>query len=179
MAYPDWQSFKDAFKGQFETVDAVIDAKVAIRRLWQGKGTVATYASAFKQYASRTGYSDKDLRDRFYDHLADRIKDGLVLSLRDTAALSDLIDECIKIDNRQIQRAQERGRPIVTNSGGLPPPPNPFNPTPFASPARDPNAMDVDATTTGRSLIDYQKAMRGRCYRCGAKSHCKTEGHHE
>ena len=32
----------------------------------------------FKQYSDRTGWGAVDLRDRFYDHLASRIKDALV-----------------------------------------------------------------------------------------------------
>lgn len=80
LAYATWEDFKNAFKGRFETVDAEVDAKMILKRLWQGRNTVAAYASAFKQYASRTNYSDGDLRDRFYDYLADRIKDALVHS---------------------------------------------------------------------------------------------------
>lgn len=61
LAYRTWDSFKDAFKGRFETVDAEVDAKAILKKLWQNKNTVAAYASAFKQYASRTNYSDGDL----------------------------------------------------------------------------------------------------------------------
>ena len=61
LAYPTWQSFIDAFKARFETVDAVGDAKAMLETLWQGKNTVASYASTFKQYSSRTRYSDTDL----------------------------------------------------------------------------------------------------------------------
>ena len=61
LVYTTWGGFKDAFKARFETVDAVADAKRALENLWQGKDTVASYASMFKQYASRTGYSDTDL----------------------------------------------------------------------------------------------------------------------
>jgi hypothetical protein len=183
LAYPTWTGFRDAFKGRFETVDAVIDAKQALKYLWQGKNTVAAYTATFKQYASRTGYSDRDLRDRFYDHLADRIKDALVASTKDTTLLNDLVEECIRIDNRQIQRAREKARftssSYGSGPGSGPPPPSPFNPIPFSSPTRDPNAMDVDATTTGRSSDDYRKFMAGKCYGCGSRSHLKANGHHE
>lgn len=181
LLYPTWNTFRDAFKGRFETVNAEVDAKQALKYLWQGKNSVASYAATFKQYASRTGYSDKDLRDRFYEHLADRIKDALVMSNKDTSLINDLIEESIRIDTRQMQRAREKGRTTITSPGsssGLLPS-SPFNPIPFTSPARDPNAMDVDATTTGRSAEDYRRFMAGKCYGCGSKAHRKAEGHHE
>lgn len=91
------------------------------------------------------------------------------------------MDECIKIDTRQNQRAQEKGRLSTTNpiTGSGAPPPSPYNPIPFATPARDPYAMDVDATTTGRSAEEYRRFMMGKCYGCGSRDHRKADGHHE
>ena len=42
---------------------------------------------------------------------------------------------------------------------------------------RDPNAMDVDATTTGRTNTreEFMRRMRGRCYGCGGTNHAKRE----
>ncbi|KAE9384964.1 hypothetical protein BT96DRAFT_950189 [Gymnopus androsaceus JB14] len=134
-----------------------MDSKEALKHLYQGRQTAAKYASTFKQHASRTGHSDADLRDRFYEHLADCVKDGLVNSANDTDTLQDLIEEAIRIDNRQVTRAVEKGRHIVDSpfSGSI-------NPTPFMASARDPNAMDVDATTTTRrSSNDFNQMMRG------------------
>ena len=76
--YANWEEFKKAFKARFETADHVVDAKEVLKNLWQGRNTVAQYAATFKQYSNCTGYSDQDLCDRFYEHLADRIKDALV-----------------------------------------------------------------------------------------------------
>lgn len=109
LAYPTWESFTNTFEGHFETIDAVVDAKQALKYLWQGKNTVTAYAASFKQYASRTGYSDKDLQDHFYDHLADCIKDALVNTNNNIELMEDLIEESIPIDNHQLQRARERG----------------------------------------------------------------------
>ncbi|KAG2015356.1 hypothetical protein CC2G_008635 [Coprinopsis cinerea AmutBmut pab1-1] len=57
--------------------------------------------------------------------------------------------------------------------------------TPTASsrsaPARDPYAMDIDATRvgpSGRSREDFLQAMRGRCFGCGSSAHIKKDGNH-
>ncbi|KIK60055.1 hypothetical protein GYMLUDRAFT_244833 [Collybiopsis luxurians FD-317 M1] len=86
-------------QAHFETADAVADAKESLKHLWQGRNTVAHYAATFKQHASHTGYSDEDLQDHFYEHLADQIKDALVASQANTNSLKDLIDKAIHIDN--------------------------------------------------------------------------------
>jgi hypothetical protein len=177
VAYPfaAWADFEVAFKNRFETTDATTDAKETLRRLYQGKSTVGQYAATFKQYSTRTGYSPEDLRDRFYDHMADRIKDALVLTDKPTATLEELIKVSIDIDNRQIQREQEKHKsrtpftPATARSSGP-------AAAPYAPPARDPMAMDIDAT---RSADDYRRAMVGRCYGCGSKEHRKADGHHE
>lgn len=179
VAYPfdTWAEFESTFKSRFETTDATADAKDALHRLYQGRSTVGTYAATFKQYGSRTGYSDQDLRDRFYDHLADRIKDALVHTERPTGTLDELMVVAIAIDNRQLQRDREK-KPrnnftsTPTHSGAS------HAPAPFVPPARDPMAMDIDAST-GRTPDDYRRAMMGRCYGCGSKEHRKAEGRHE
>ena len=46
-----------------------------------------------------------------------------------------------------------------------------------SSVGRDPNAMDVDATSTGRSNSreEFVKRMRGRCFGCGGTNHAKKD----
>lgn len=97
--YDTWEEFVTAFKTHFETTDASADAKQPLKRLYQNRTTVGTYASTFQQYADCTGYSDKDLRDRFYNHLADRVKDGLVFTTCPTGSLQELIEAAIDVDN--------------------------------------------------------------------------------
>ena len=176
--YADWDAFKDAFKKRFETASAQEDAKASLKALRQGKHSVAYYASMFKQYSDRTGWGAVDLRDRFYDHLAPRIKDALVNSDRPTGTFAELEKVATDIDLRQIQRAKEEGRQLVVD--------NPTNiehkETPsYFTPTRDPNAMDIDATSTGprRTDEEYRQMMRGRCYGCGSRNHRKADGHHE
>lgn len=175
IAFPfnSWNMFQQAFKARFETADAEVDAKEALRTLWQGRKSVANYVATFKQYSSRTEYSDKDLRDRLYDHLADRVKDGLVNTTSPMKTFDELVNAAIAVDLRQIQRAKEKGKSIVDDTYGST---NPY-PTPYTK--RDPNAMEVDASFTRKSTDDYKKFMVGRCYGCGLREHRKAEGHHE
>ncbi|EEB88902.1 hypothetical protein MPER_13073 [Moniliophthora perniciosa FA553] len=134
----------------------------------------------FKELMSRTGYSEADLRDRFYDHMSGRIKDELVHTARPIGTLEELIEVAIDLDVRIRQRDAEKARrPAATTMPAAPPPvPRPSAPSiaPFAPPARDPNAMEVDAT---KSRLDWIRAMTGKCYGCGSTQHTKANGGHE
>ena len=176
--YADWDEFKAAFKKRFETASAQEDAKAALKALRQGRHSVAYYASMFKQYSDRTGWGAVDLRDRFYDHLASRIKDALVNTDRPIGTFAELEQVATDIDLRQIQRAKEEGKVLVVDN----PTHVEHKETPsYFTPTRDPNAMDIDATNTGprRTDDEYRQMMRGRCYGCGSRNHRKADGHHE
>uniref|UniRef100_A0A0W0FXJ8 Putative Gag protein n=1 Tax=Moniliophthora roreri TaxID=221103 RepID=A0A0W0FXJ8_MONRR len=61
----------------------------------------------------------------------------------------------------------------------IPPPapcPSTASITPFAPPAHDPNAMEVNAT---KSRLDWTCMMAGKCYECGSIQHTKANGNHE
>ncbi|EJF62762.1 hypothetical protein DICSQDRAFT_135718 [Dichomitus squalens LYAD-421 SS1] len=155
-----WTEFRTQFKARFETVDEAVDAKERLRTLWQGTMTVPEYAAWFNELSTRTGYSKADLRDRFYEHLADSIKDELVHMARPNASLDDLITVSSDIDVR---------------------PTAPLHTTPFAPPSRDPNAMDIDATRARRcygcgSTAHVKKDGGHDRDICG---YCRCVGHRE
>ncbi|KAF5379267.1 hypothetical protein D9757_010703 [Collybiopsis confluens] len=104
LMYPNWANFRSAFIARFETADPA---------LYQGKSSVASYAATFKQYSDRTGYLDTDLRDKFYNHLTDRVKDRLVHSQANTSLLANLIAEATRIDNRLNKQFREKA-PLKT-----------------------------------------------------------------
>ncbi|EEB99726.1 hypothetical protein MPER_00531, partial [Moniliophthora perniciosa FA553] len=91
---------------------------------------------------SRTGYSEADLRDRFYDHMSGRIKDELVHTACPIGTLEELIEVAINLDVRIRQRDTEKARrPAVTTMPAAPPPVlRPLAPSiaPFTPPACDP-----------------------------------------
>ena len=173
----DWNEFRQQFKARFESVDEAVDAKERLRKLWQGSLTVPEYAARFNELAGRTGYSGADLRDRFYDHLSDAIKDELVHTARATGTLEELVtvtaDIDIRVRQRRAEKARQPGRTPVTTSTRVP---AAAHITPFAPAARDPNAMEVDAT---RTREEFNRLMRGKCYGCGSDAHVKKDGGHD
>ena len=176
ITFPTWESFTQAFRERFEPADEAVDAKEKIKALRQGKSTVPEYAARFKELMSRTGYSENDLRDRFYDHLAGNIKDLLVGSERPHKRLNDLIlvatDIDVRLRERQAEKAREQGRPVPTIT-------RPATSAPFAN--KDPNAMEIDATKgpNGKSRFDFLRAMTGKCFGCGSPDHAKKDGQHD
>lgn len=96
----DWDKFVAAFKLWFESVDESVDAKEALWALWQGQLTVAEYAAKFKEHAGRTGYSEADLHDHFYEHLSTEVKDALVHTEKPIATLADLEKVAVQVDYR-------------------------------------------------------------------------------
>ena len=177
-----WDMFRAQFKARFETVDEVVDAKEKLRLLWQGSLTVPEYAALFKEWMARTGYSSTDLRDRFYDHLANRIKDELVHTARPIDTLDQLIlvasDLDVRLRQRQAERERERRRFGGSAGGGSGNAATsaPFPNTPFVAPIVEPNAMEIDATRTREEFV---RRMRGKCFGCGSVAHAKKDGNHE
>lgn len=173
----DWNEFRAQFKARFETVDEAVDAKERLRKLWQGNLTLPEYAAHFNELAGRTGYSTQDLRDRFYEHLSSAIKDELVHTARPIASLDDLIkvaaDIDVRIRQRRAEKAREHGR---TTAFPIPKVSVTPHATPFTPPARDPNAMEIDAT---RTRDEFNRLMRGKCYGCGSTAHVKKDGGHD
>ncbi|EJF55521.1 hypothetical protein DICSQDRAFT_17170, partial [Dichomitus squalens LYAD-421 SS1] len=172
-----WTEFRTQFKARFETVDEAVDAKERLRTLWQGSMTVPEYTARFNELSTCTGYSKADLRDRFYEHPADSIKDELVHTARPIASLEDLITVPSNIDIhvRQRHAEQERQRGCTTTTTTVTKPAIPLHTTPFTPPARDPNAMDINATCTRE---EFNRLMRSKCYGCGSTAHVKKDGGH-
>lgn len=173
-----WSSFREQFKARFETIDEAVDAKEKLRVLWQDRSTVPEYAALFKELMARTGYSQSDLRDRFYEHLSSQIKDELVHTASPTGTLDELITAASRIDIRIRQRRAERDRE-KKRSGvltGVTTTQTPPATTPFVSPVAEPTAMEVDAT---RTREEWMSRMRGRCFGCGSTAHTKKDGNHD
>ena len=72
-----WTQFERDFTKRFIPLDINESAREALKKLKQGKDSVAEYMSKFDQYTGQTGWSDADHCQRFYDGLHDKIKDTL------------------------------------------------------------------------------------------------------
>lgn len=163
--FADWNAFKRDFKLSFQPIDDVTAAMDELRRLSQGTDSAAGYHDTFNRVVMRTGLSDVDKRMRFYEGLNKAVKDALIYSSQDTTLYADLVKESIKLDNRITQRKWEEKQTQRTPVVNFPS--NRFQKTPVTptTPARDPNAMEVD---TGKFPEDYRT-----CYNCGEKGHIR------
>ena len=105
-----WAQFKRDFTKQFIPLDINESAREALKKLKQGKDSVAEYMSKFDQYTNQTGWSDVDHRQRFYDGLHDKIKDTLSYMDLPSGSLIELREAASKLDRRIRQRkAEKRG----------------------------------------------------------------------
>ena len=165
----NWDTFLTEFKQRFQAVDDAAVARQALARLTQGTSSVGHYASRFQEIAACTGLSDTDLMYRFKNGLNQitRYTYGFASLHEPPENLADLIKLAIKADFTLRQETGSNGR------------------MPFAAPAADPMAMDIDATRTqsrpgpnGKTREEYLSHMRGKCFGCGDSSHTKANGNH-
>ncbi|ESK83987.1 hypothetical protein Moror_7488 [Moniliophthora roreri MCA 2997] len=131
-----WKEFVKGFKLRFETTDEAADVKEWLHVLFQEKQSVAEYAAKFKEIMLRTGYFSADLHDYFYEHMASCIKDELVHTDCKTQTLNQLINVANDLDVSMTMPTIPPLAPHLSTASI----------TPFAPPAHDPNAMEVDAT---------------------------------
>ena len=174
-----WNTFKAEFQKSFKTINKVADAKVNLENLFQKSQTVGQYYAKFQTLTSRTGYSAQDLRDRFYKHLADCVKDQLALTNSPKGTLEELVTTATEIDTRIHEREAEKARDSGKHTGSSTIPRFHAHTHPFADQSM---AMEIDASQSsppGCTREDFQKHMAGRCYGCGSKDHQKKDGGHD
>ncbi|EIW73870.1 hypothetical protein CONPUDRAFT_68232 [Coniophora puteana RWD-64-598 SS2] len=171
-----WTTFVDNYKVRWQAQDEEAEARHALDKLSQGTLGVADYAARFQDLASRTGYSDADLRVHFYARLSNAIKTQLLpveLAHGKPTDLNTLVKRACKAQDLLDELRMETGGYASRRYGN----------TPQAAPrpAADPYAMEVDATRTGngKTREEFQRAMTGRCFGCGSKEHLKRDGNHQ
>jgi hypothetical protein len=165
-----WLRFDEAFTRRFIPLDPAEAAREALKKLRQGKQSVAEFKARFDEQSGLTGWSDVDLKTRFYDGLQDDIKDALAISDRPTATLTELVTSAQTIDTRMRQRrAEKKGQT--------------FHQTTTSSNNQGVVPMEIDATkeaeTGKRNRQTWMSAMKGKCFGCGSTEHTKEKGGHD
>ncbi|KAE8179309.1 hypothetical protein CF335_g9639, partial [Tilletia laevis] len=137
--------------------------------------TTASYATRFFQLATQLEWNDEALRARFYEGLAEDVKDALAYSEKTIEDVQDLANHAVKLDNRlQERRNRSRPRGSGSNTHGS----TTFSSSPShasASASSGPVPMDLDATAPRyQPLTDAEKQRRRDnklCLYCGKPNH--------
>ena len=161
----DWNTFLNEFNVRFQAADDADQARRELDALSQGSRTVAEYAARFQEIHPRTDLSDTDLRVRFRGGLTQNAKTWLTLAeiVKEPANLDELITMASNIDYKMRGVGKDAGKAVA------------------APTAKDPYAMEVDASRpgpSGRTREDFLRQMRGRCLGCGSADHSKRDGGH-
>ncbi|MEE6524685.1 hypothetical protein FKM82_024284 [Ascaphus truei] len=161
----DLTLFITEFRRVFDTPGRKVTAASSLLNISQGDRTVARYALDFRTVAAETGWNDVALSAVFWQGLSERLKDELA-ALDRPAGLEDLIDLCIRMDQRLQERRMERNkhpRGIQSSSfstiGSL------LSTTPV---------LDEPMQLGGTSLSPIEKQRRrraGLCLYCGNNGH--------
>ena len=131
-----WKEFKEEFLKSFGSADPAAEARAELQDFEQ-KGTISEYTSEFMRLGARSGLSDLDLLEKYRRGLKFRVK--MALATKEYKTLRDLRDEALSLESNW--RAMGIGAPARQGT-------NHYTPR---GPAKDPNAMDVDATKVGGS----------------------------
>jgi hypothetical protein len=159
-----WAEFVKQFQTRFLTADDAVAAQRELSNCTQGSDSVANYAGKFQQIAERTRYSDEDKMARFYDGLSSKAKDLMNLAsvLKEPKTLAETIETAVKLEFKM------RKNPNTQQSA----------PSQPRAPAKDPYAMEIDASRpgpSGKSREDFFQVMRSHCFGCGGKGHSKSQ----
>jgi hypothetical protein len=175
-----WREFEEQFTHRFIPLDLAQAAREALKKLKQGKLSVAEYKAKFDEQSGLTKWSSIDLQTHFYDGLSDNIKDTLAITDRPIDTLHNLFESAQIVDTRMRQRQAEKKGQTFHQQGGQ---------------AQGVVPMEVDATrqqqgkgkgtqpqqsgSGGKNRASWMKQMAGKCFRCGSSDHTKKASGHD
>jgi hypothetical protein len=182
-------SFSTALTTMFGDPDLEKTKTRELCRLQQ-TGSVVLYASEFQRLQAYVPWNDNALYHQFYSGLRDNVKDGLAYLERKPATLGELIRKAQTVDQRIIERIQERkstnpGTPSRKTPDATPTPAKAAPSTTIpAPPAPNPDGstpMDLDSGIPRRTPLRLSAQERERrfsnhlCIFCGANDHFKSQ----
>jgi hypothetical protein len=177
-----WQEFEEQFTCWFIPLDLAQAACEALKKLKQGKLSMAEYKAKFDEQSALTKWSLINLRTRFYDRLSDNIKDTLAITNHPIETLHELFESAQIVDMRMHQWQAEKKGQTFHQQGGQ---------------AQGVVPMEVDATcqqqgnkgkgaqpqpqsgSGGKNQASWMKQMAGKCFGCRISDHTKKAGSHD
>ncbi|KAK1215691.1 hypothetical protein PQX77_021696 [Marasmius sp. AFHP31] len=164
-----WEVFEKQFKVRFGATNKKVDAIRELEHMKQGDKAVTVYSQDFRDAGAKTGLSDADLMIRFRSGLNPEVKKLLVtmdLAQGDPKDLDDLEDRSCRAERAlEAEGFSTRERTethTTTISATIPTHATQTNPV----------------GGNGKTREDFMRAMRNRCYGCGATDHTKAQGNH-
>lgn len=168
--FEDWSDFQTAFKASFSDPDPSATARTAMETCTQGRRSTDAYVQEFQELASRTGYDNVALIEKFERGLPAHVITSVYGMERMPSTLAGWYEYAQRFD-RQYQKGQLRAAASAprANRGPTPKATVPATST-SASPSLPPGVpMDVDSS---RRRPDRSKVT---CYNCGKLGHYKSE----
>ncbi|PPQ83002.1 hypothetical protein CVT26_011326, partial [Gymnopilus dilepis] len=161
------------FLKAFSPLETTNQAFYELRHLRQGKASAGELNTKFDELVRTAGITinnnDAVLIDYYIQTLSPWLLDKI--SGLDTVptTIKGWQKKAVEFDNSRLNAARLLGRP----SAGFRPSNWWANTTGHSRPARDPNAMDVDAVSTfpKRNYERDERRAKGLCYKCGEKGH--------
>ncbi|KAK1223251.1 hypothetical protein PQX77_013878 [Marasmius sp. AFHP31] len=162
-----WEVFEKQFKVQFGAANEKVDAIRELEHMKQGSKAVTVYSLDFRDAGAKTGLSDADLMICFRSGLNPEVKKLLVtmdLAQGDPKDLDDLEDRSCRAERAlEAEGFSTRKRTETTTINATVP-----------THATQTNPVGGN----GKTCEDFMRAMRNRCYGCGATNHTKAQGNH-
>ncbi|KAK1219747.1 hypothetical protein PQX77_017522 [Marasmius sp. AFHP31] len=172
VAFPfegKWETFEKQFKVCFGSANEKADAIRELEQMKQGNKAVTLYCQDFREAGAKTGLSDADLMIRFRSGLNLEVKKLLVtmdLAQGDPKDLDDLEDRSCGAERAlEAEGFSTRKRTEITT-------------TTISATVPTHATQTNPVGGNGKTREDFMRAMRNRCYGCGATDHTKAQGNH-
>ena len=125
--FPNFLAFQKAFKARFSDPLEAENARITLKGLKQGTGTVQDYVESFEQYQDRTGYDDVALIEIFEEGLLSSIAKAMYTLQAFPTSLDGWKMEAKKLDIQRLKKNSKEkqtttGKPALTKPWGPKPP---------------------------------------------------------
>ena len=183
--YESWEDFEANFRNFFCLLETKEVAQTKIRDLEMGKGSCDHYTTTFNSYATPSGFDAEYLLVKYKEGLNSNLRMKITQMNPIPRTLEQWKNAALNIDRefrKELEltklrdyKGKERAQYNNNNHSGHN---NRYKHNNGLVPRRDPNAMDVDATTTGQTnckICDGDHWMRNCpdavCGQCRQKGH--------